>query len=251
MTQRHMKEKTEEQVSDVVERVAQEVARTREPWYSISSRRARIFTVIYLVEFVLFTLLAWFVHFHPVLSVAVTLPRAFQENTSPWLSTSMVFISALGSIPLLMPIVILITALIFWRFHLRLEALFIVGLYVISTLLNGLIKLIVSRPRPSTHLVATIQRASGQSFPSGHVMAYVAFWGLLFSFGFILFRRDRWWHYGLLVIPALFVVLVGPSRIYLGDHWASDVLGGYLFVALLLGVGLWIYLRLKSNGVLQ
>ena len=81
-------------------------------------------------------------------------------------------------------------------------------------------------------------------------MSYVAFWGLLFSLGLILFKRDRWWHYLLLIIPAFFVILVGPSRIYLGDHWASDVLGGYLFGGLLLGIALWIYLALKERGVL-
>ncbi|HLZ80677.1 MAG TPA: phosphatase PAP2 family protein [Ktedonobacteraceae bacterium] len=251
MSQRHIKEQTENNVEGVLDRVEQEVARTKEPWYSVSSRRARIFVVIYLVEFVLFALLAWFVHVHPVVPVDVTITREFQENRSPWLSISMIIVSAFGSIPLLMPAVILITALIFWRFRLRLEALFIVGLSVVSLLLNFLIKLVVDRPRPSASLVEIIQKSGGLSFPSGHVMSYVAFWGLLFSFGIILFKRDRWWHYGLLIVPALFVVLIGPSRIYVGDHWASDVLGGYLFGGLLLGVGLWIYLRLKSNGVLQ
>ncbi len=251
MTQRHMKEKMEENVRDAVERVEQEVTRTREPWYRVSSRRARIFVVIYLAAFILFTLLAWFVHVHPVILVDVTITREFQESKSPWLIISMVLVSAFGSIPLLMPTIILITALIFWRLRLRLEALFIIGLSMVSLLLNLLIKLIVSRPRPSASLVEIIQGSSGQSFPSGHVMSYVAFWGLLFSFSIILFKRDRWWHYWLLVVSALFVVLVGPSRIYLGDHWASDVLGGYLFGGLLLGVGLWIYLRLKSRGVLQ
>jgi len=250
MTQKLMKENREEHVNDVVDRVEQEVTRTREPWYSVSSRRARIFVVIYLVAFVLFTLLAWFVHVHPVIPVDVTITREFQENKSPWLSTSMILVSTFGNIIQLMSAVVLITALIFWYFRLRLEALFIVGLSVVSLLLNVLIKLIVSRPRPSPSLVDIIQMSSGQSFPSGHVMSYVAFWGLLLSFSIILFKRDSWWCYVLLVVSALFVVLVGPSRIYLGDHWASDVLGGYLFGGLLLGVGLWIYLRLKNNGLL-
>jgi len=247
MTQKLMKENIEEHVDDVVK---QEVTRTREPWYSVSSRRARIFGVIYLVAFVLFTLLAWFVHVHSVIPIDVTITREFQENKSPWLSTSMILVSAFGNKPLLMSAVVLITALIFWYFRLRLEALFIVSLSGVSLLLNVLIKLIVSRPRPSPSLVEIIQMSGGQSFPSGHVMSYVAFWGLLLSFGIILFKKDGWWRYMLLIISALFVVLVGPSRIYLGDHWASDVLGGYLFGGLLLGVGLWIYLRLKSNGLL-
>jgi undecaprenyl-diphosphatase len=81
-------------------------------------------------------------------------------------------------------------------------------------------------------------------------MSYVAFWGLIFSLGIILLKRDRWWHYMFLIIPALLVVLVGPSRVYLGDHWASDVLGGYLLGGVLLGLALWIYLKLNEQGFL-
>ena len=82
-------------------------------------------------------------------------------------------------------------------------------------------------------------------------MAYLAFWGLLFSFGIILFTGKRWWRILLLLVSAAFVVLVGPSRIYLGDHWASDVLGSYLIGGVLLGVTLWIYLRFKERGILE
>src|SRR5439155_15395031 len=105
------------------------------------------------------------------------------------------------------------TAAAFWIVRLRLEALFIVALSAVSSILNIGIKLLVGRPRPTAHLVDIFQQASGQSFPSGHVMSYVSFWGLLFSLGIILFKRDRWWNYVLLIVPALFVVLVGPSRI--------------------------------------
>ena len=120
----------------------------------------------------------------------------------------------------------------------------------VSSILNWLIKYLVARPRPTASLVDVIQHAGGSSFPSGHVMSYVAFWGLLFSFGIILFKGNHWWRSALLIVSGLFVVLVGPSRIYLGDHWASDVLGAYLIGGLLLGGSLWIYLYLKERDVL-
>ena len=162
----------------------------------------------------------------------------------------MIAISYLGSHFMIFTILIIMTAAAFWIVRLRLEAVFIVALSAINAPLNLLIKLIVSRPRPTSRLVEILQRAGGASFPSGHVMSYVAFFGLLFSLSLILFKWHRVWCYVLIIISALFVVLVGPSRIYLGDHWASDVLGGYLFGSLLLGISLWIYLKLKERGVL-
>ena len=139
---------------------------------------------------------------------------------------------------------------IFWIVRLRLEAVFILGLSTVSFILNNLLKLLIHRPRPSASLVEIIQHAQGQSFPSGHVMSYVAFWGLLFSFSLIVFKRDRWWRYPILLVSAFFVVLVGPSRIYLGDHWASDVLGAYLIGGLLLGLSLWLYRALLHRHIL-
>jgi membrane-associated phospholipid phosphatase len=244
-----VKEKVQENVHNVVEQAQQEVAGSREPWYR-SSRRAQILVIIYVVEFVLFTLLAWYVHFNPVLPIDVAITREFQENQAPFIKWTMIAVSYLGNQGLIFAALIAITALAFWLVRLRLEALLIVGLSSVSGLTNILIKLVVSRPRPSAQFVDILQGATGESFPSGHVMSYVAFWGLLFSLGLILFNRKRWWNYVLLIIPALFVALVGPSRIYLGDHWASDVLGGYLFGGLLLGIALWIYIRLKERGLL-
>jgi undecaprenyl-diphosphatase len=197
---------------------------------------------------VLFLILASFVHVHPILPIDVAITQEFQEQRQPWLKSFMVAVSFLGSQFLLFTFLILLTAVLFWLIRLRLEAIMILGLPGVSAALNRLIKFIVSRPRPTSNLVEIFQQASGQSFPSGHVMSYLAYWGLLFSLGFILLKRDRWWHYLFLIIPGLFVLLVGPSRIYLGNHWASDVLGGYMFGGLLLGMTLWLYLFLKKKG---
>ena len=104
---------------------------------------------------------------------------------------------------------------------------------------------------PNGEFVHIIQAAVGYSFPSGHVMAYIAYWGLLFSFGFILFEGRHWWRIALLGTSAAFIVLIGPSRVYLGDHWASDVLGAYLIGGFLLGLSVGFYLPLKERGVLE
>lgn len=244
-----MKDQIQETVETTMDDVQREVDSGREPWYR-SSRRTRILAIIYFIQFLLFTALALFVHFNPVLPIDVAITKEFQENKAPWLQSLMIAVSFLGNQLILFSVLILITAIAFWLVRLRLEALIIVALSVVSSIINFLLKLLVSRPRPTARLVDILQSANGQSFPSGHVMSYVAFWGLLFSFGLILFNRKHWWHYVLLIIPAFFVILVGPSRIYLGDHWASDVIGGYLFGGLLLGITLWIYLRLKATGFL-
>ncbi len=245
-----VKEKVAEDVEEVVEQAQQEVARSRVPWYSIS-RRTQLLALACMIFFVVFGLLAWYVHIHPVIAIDVAITREFQEHNLPWLLNLMKFVSLLGNYSLIFALLVLLTAIVFWMVRLRLEALYFIVLSSVSELLNTSLKLLINRPRPAASLVEVFQRATGNSFPSGHVMSYVAYWGLLFALSFILFKRDRWWHYALLIIPAFFVVLVGPSRVYLGDHWASDVLGAYILGGLLLGVSLWIYLKLKQRGVLE
>ncbi len=242
-------EHVESGMQQVVKEVEHEVERSRSPWYR-TSKRVYFLIGFYAVLTVLFGLLAWFVHFHPIIPVDIAITKEFQENQAPWLNNSMAVVSYLGYTPILFTGLIALTAIIFWFVNLRLEAILVVAVSAASELLNGGIKLLVARPRPSTRLVDVLSHASGQSFPSGHVMSYVAYFGLLFSLGVILLKRDRWWHYLILIIPALFVILVGPSRIYLGDHWASDVLGAYLIGGIILGIALWIYLKLREKGVL-
>ena len=202
------------------------------------------------LQITLFGLLAWFVHVHPILPIDIAITRSFQQNQAPWMRNTMLAISYPGN-SLLLPALIVLTTLFFWLKGFRLEAVLVVGLSTINLLLNLLLKIQVSRPRPTANLIHIVQAAVGYSFPSGHVMAYIAYWGLLFAFGVMLFEGRHWWRTALLFTSAAFVVLIGPSRVYLGDHWASDVLGAYLNGGVLLGLAVGIYLPLKERGVLE
>jgi undecaprenyl-diphosphatase len=101
--------------------------------------------------------------------------------------------------------------------------------------LNVLIKLLIQRPRPAAEIVDVFRHLTDFSFPSGHVMLYTGFFGFLWFLGYTLIKPS-WKRTLLLLVFGGLVVLVGPSRIYLGQHWASDVLAGYLLSSLVLAV---------------
>jgi undecaprenyl-diphosphatase len=242
-------ERIEEDVEHIVEEAREDIAAARKPWYQ-TRKWGFILLTIDAILLALFAFLAIWIAYHPVLAIDVTITRDFQANQSAWLRYLMLAVSYIGNVMALSALLVVLAALLFWILDLRLEAILIVVVSATSDLLNNLIKLIVARPRPTASLVEIIQSASGLSFPSGHVMSYIALWGLLFSLGVILFRGRHWWRIGLLIISALLVVLVGPSRVYLGDHWASDVLGAYLLGFIWLAMSLWLYLYIRGRGVL-
>lgn len=99
--------------------------------------------------------------------------------------------------------------------------------------LEWTLKELIDRPRPD---LGRLVPGNGPSFPSGHVMAAVAIWGLLPPVVALLTGRRSawWWSVG---ISTTVIVTVGFSRVYLGVHWLSDVVGAFLLGAIyLLGV---------------
>lgn len=109
----------------------------------------------------------------------------------------------------------------------RLEALFL----ALTLLADGgaaLIKVIVARPRPSPKLVEVLLRLGSFSFPSGHVVHFMVFYGFL-AYVLVTCWRSSWPRNLVLAICVALICLVGFSRIYLGEHWLTDVIGGYLF----------------------
>jgi len=106
--------------------------------------------------------------------------------------------------------------------------------------LGTLIKLVVYRPRPSANLVHVIKQLPTAGFPSGHVLAFTGVGGFLAFLAFSLLKPS-WGRTSLLVGFAVFILLMGLSRIYEGQHWFSDVMGAYMFGSLWLALTIRVY----------
>jgi undecaprenyl-diphosphatase len=91
--------------------------------------------------------------------------------------------------------------------------------------LMGLLKNLFARHRPSAPLVDGI---TNYSFPSGHAMMSVLFYGLLALLCFI-YIKNKWLRAALIGLLLLFILLIGFSRIYLRVHYTTDVIAGYSF----------------------
>lgn len=109
--------------------------------------------------------------------------------------------------------------------------------------MNYLLKLAFHRPRPG---IASLVQASGYSFPSGHAMASLAFYGMLAFLLWSYFRESKTVYLGILFIGVL-VLGIGISRIYLGVHYPSDVLAGYAAAGVWLAGCIIARNTLKSN----
>lgn len=121
-----------------------------------------------------------------------------------------------------------------------------------SGVLNQFVKFIFQRPRPEIeHLV----EQGGYSFPSGHSMGTVIMFGAV-VFLVVRLAKNRTIKWAALAVAALLIFLVGLSRIYLGVHFPTDVIGGYslgtAWLAASIGVyGMWESNRKKSQETIH
>lgn len=143
---------------------------------------------------------------------------SFQNDT---LTTIMKVITSLAN-PLTIVSLCLISLLsLIWKYK---ASIYLIIVTIITTLFNFLTKNIVLRTRPD-HL--RLIEETGYSFPSGHAMGSIAFYGFII---FLLSKSkiNKNLKIFLSVIIGLTIFLIGISRIYIGVHYPSDIIGGFL-----------------------
>ena len=117
-----------------------------------------------------------------------------------------------------------LTLILFFIIKNRKIGIAIASNLVLVTILNVLLKNILRRPRPTEYRLID---ESGYSFPSGHSMISMAFYGFII---YLVFKyiRNKYLKWFLITFLSILIVSIGISRIYLGVHYTSDVLAGFL-----------------------
>jgi undecaprenyl-diphosphatase len=174
-----------------------------------------------------------------VLRPDVSVTNEFQGVQVEGTSTTVEVMNTLGQWHVLIAIGAIV-ALILVAFGRRRDALFAIVPVAVAQLANVGLKFMFSSPRPTTDYVAVADPAPGFGFPSGHTMTTVV---LIGSLAYILLRQTdcRWRRAGIASFVVLVALAMGFSRVYVGAHWPSDVLGAYLWGTAFIGLAITTY----------
>jgi membrane-associated phospholipid phosphatase len=150
--------------------------------------------------------------------------RWVETHRSPMIDEIMLEVTSLGNGAVLVMLVAVASVFLWLTKHHWSVYILLVGV-IGGQILNNALKVAFARPRPS--IVDAIDQVSSQSFPSGHAMAAIIAYG---SVGYLVarleptrrLRRATW------TLVVLMVIGIGGSRVYLGVHYPSDVLAGFL-----------------------
>lgn len=186
--------------------------------------RTRAFSSLAVAGLLVFAGLTGLVTTGLTAGVDLAVTRAIQSITLPGFGALMLGASLPGFPPQSALVVLGVVAL-FWFAGYRTEAGFALAASA-SAIVTETVKSLVNRPRPDAALVNVLAGADGHSFPSGHTLFYVTFFGFLAYLAYAQLRPGVL-RSAVLVATVALVLAIGPSRIWMGHHWVSDVLASY------------------------
>lgn len=158
-------------------------------------------------------------------------------DASPWVKV-MQLASIIGSAPV---VIAAASSVMIWFLYKgqRPESLLIIAA-VMTLPIVSVVKELVGRHRPTEEMVTVWYDLDSLSFPSGHSFTAVVIFGLFFYVAPLLVRSTS--AVAAIRIASITMIgLIGMSRVYLGAHWPSDVLGGFLYGGVALGILIYLH----------
>ncbi len=201
--------------------------------------RALLFQATLLLIAGSFAVLTFLVKTIPSFAIDLQITQFIQLINIPFFALFMSLISWPGFLPQSI-IITALTTLLIYRFGLKWESFMVLFATAFSTGGNMLVKDLIQRSRPTAGMVKVIFALTSYSFPSGHVMFYLGYFGFVAFLVFSLLKPSPQRSLLLILLCSL-IIFIGPSRIFLGQHWASDVLGAYLLGSLNLAAAIQFY----------
>lgn len=168
---------------------------------------------------------------------------SIQGLESPALTLVMNFFTFIGSFPSVFVISLFTALFLYFVLKHRIELILFVSVVISTPIINQILKHFFHRARPDFHRLIEIR---GYSFPSGHAMNAFAVYGII---TFLLWHRIPS-HLGrmiLILISSGLIIIIGASRIYLGVHYPSDIIGGYFASGFWLSCAIWFFQRYKEK----
>ncbi len=187
-----------------------------------------------------------FARFNETFPGDVSLIKWSQDQHSPVITDLMEAFTFIGSSWIVFSLAILLAGSMFILRRYRKG--FVSTGVIIVMLLSPVLKLMIDRPRPPVDLVGIVnQHHQNLGFPSGHTFQAVMLFGFLIFIASVIVKRT-WLRRTVQILLGLLILAISISRIYLGEHWPSDVLGSYVIGGFFLTLLIWLYYKKNLPG---
>lgn len=193
----------------------------------------RVVVALWFAALAGFAVMAAFAAAHDTFPADVWISHRLQDVHWSAFSDALDWTERVGGLPYLVVVWLAAAIAAFFLAGRWQAALIIVSMA--ARLTNTGLKEIVERPRPSPMLVETSQQPESYSFPSGHAQGAIVLYGLIFYLAAV-YLGWRWLRLAVQAACVWITAVTGLQRIYFGEHWASDVIGGFYFGAIILAV---------------
>lgn len=201
------------------------------------------FFIIGFLFLILFGIIAWSVHFESswVASFDLTWIERIQAFVTEGKTSFIMKITELGNVRLVIVLTIILVIMLFFKRKYA-EGLWLGGTVLLCAVVAVLtLKKLFDRDRPEYLQLVT---KTNESFPSGHATATTIFYGLI-GLVLVLATTKLWKKFVVGFITLAWIVFILVTRIYLGVHYPTDVIGGFLFgmASILISMGVYLVAR--------